>query len=155
MTTDSKRTPEWTTELIGLLERQQTLIAELAGLAGQQSGLIEERRTDALLGLLSRRQRLIDEFSASQEALTGLTGDLDARIDDVDPEARTRIQALITDIGARLASVMQCDGKDQQMLQAARGQTAKELSDLDSARHARHAYRDAGAPGSRFADRTG
>jgi len=155
LTTHANNAADWTGALIGLLERQQSLVTELAGLAERQSGLIEERRTDALLGLLSRRQRLIDDFSSSQEELTVLTGDLDARIASVEPDARARIQTLIADIGDQLASVMRCDGRDQELLQVARGRTAAELADLDSARSARNAYRDVGVRDSRFADRTG
>ncbi len=155
MSRDADNPRDWTATLIGLLERQQTLVTELAGLARSQSELIETRRTDALLGLLSRRQRLIDAFSASQEELGQITGNLDAQVGDLEPAERTRIQTLIAAIGEQLTDVMQCDGNDQQMLERVRGETARELSGVDAARTARNAYRDRGAPGSRFADRTG
>ena len=59
--------------LIKLLERQQALAEQLAGLADRQTTLIDSRDTDGLLVLLSHRQRIMDQFTAGQDSLVRLS----------------------------------------------------------------------------------
>lgn len=139
--------------LIDVLERQHALVSELAVLAERQAQLIERAATDELLALLTRRQTLIDSFTGSQEELNALTGTGDLAA--VPAAERARIEALIDDIGRRLAEVMERDERDQQSLEAARGRTRRDLSALDSARTARRAYVAAPATSNRFADERG
>ena len=68
---------------------------------------------------------------------------------------RTRIQSLIAEIGDRLTVVMAGDERDQQSLEAARNDTARDLRDVDHARVARAAYQSPGGAVSRYADREG
>ena len=154
-TTTDLRPGEWASSLIELLERQHTLVSELSSLADRQQTLVNDRETEALLGLLSERQEILDQFAPMQEHLASLTANIDRRITEVGEPDRTRIQSLIKEIGDRLSVVMAGDERDQQALEAARGETARDLQDLDTARVARNAYRGAAVATSRFADRQG
>ena len=154
-TPTNARPPEWAESLIELLESQYTLVSDLATLADRQQTLVRERRTEALLGLLTERQQILDRFAGMQERLGSLTADIDQRITEVQEPDRTRIQSLIAEIGDQLTVVMAGDERDQQALEAARGDTARDLRELDTARVARDAYRGAGTVESRYADREG
>ncbi|MHC5023169.1 MAG: flagellar export chaperone FlgN [Planctomycetota bacterium] len=147
--------PSWDDQLIALLERQQQLVVRLGQLADQQGSLIEARRTDALLGLLAERQRIIDQFTASQEELSGLTVDLNARLEQTARSRADRIRALLDEIGHCLASVMQRDEQDQQTLHTGRAAVRQELSSLDAGTQARNAYLKPKPVVNRFADRRG
>ncbi|MDY7107178.1 MAG: flagellar export chaperone FlgN [Planctomycetota bacterium] len=148
-------TRDWAEALIELLERQETVVNELAALARQQAELIRQSRTDALLGLLTRRQQLIERFAGAQDELGRLTADLERRLETVSDEQRERIQMLLTDISGRLAQVMQRDEEDQQVLEAARNRTKDELAAVGTTRQARRAYLGGRGPENRFADRRG
>jgi hypothetical protein len=154
-TPSDTKPPGWADSLIELLESQHALVGELSTLADRQKTLVRDRRTEALLGLLTERQQILDRFAGMQERLGSLTADLDRRITEVEDPARTRIQALIGEIGDRLTVVMAGDERDQQSLEAARGDTARELREIDTARVARAAYQGSGPAGSRYADRQG
>jgi len=148
-------TLDWAGSLLRLLEEQEALVNELACLADRQAELIRRAQTDALLSLLTRRQQIIERFAGTQNDLSKLTDDLEARLETVSSAQRQRIQSLIGDIGDRLAQVMQCDEKDQRVLEAARNRTKDELATVDTARQARRAYRSGGAVDNRFADQRG
>jgi len=154
-TPTNAKLPGWADALIELLEAQHALVGELSTLAGRQQALVRDRRTEALLGLLRERQEILDRFAGMQERLGSLTTDIEHRIAEVGEPARTRIQSLIAEIGDRLGVVMEGDERDQQSLEAARGDTARDLRDIDAARVARAAYRRPGAVESRYADRQG
>jgi hypothetical protein len=148
-------TLDWAESLIELLQRQETVVNELAALARQQAELIRESRTDALLGLLTRRQQLIERFAGAQDELGRLTADLDRRLEAVSHDQRERIQRLLSDISGRLAQVMERDEEDQQVLEAARNRTRDELAAVGATRQARRAYLGRRGPENRFADRRG
>jgi hypothetical protein len=142
-------------DLIALLERQHTLVSELAQLATDQAELIQRARTDELLALLTRRQNLIDEFTGSQRQMNEITGPLTADLSSVAAGDRARIEQLIDEIGTQLARVMACDERDQQALEEARGRTRQDLTSLDAARTARQAYIGVRPADTRFADQRG
>jgi hypothetical protein len=150
----TRTTADWIEELTKLLEYQHSIVDELAQLADRQAALIREQQTDALLGLLADRQQLIERFTGTQADLNRIAGEVEARVGEVTVEQRTEIQRKIGAIGDRLAQVMQRDERDQETLQAARDRSKEELTSLDSASRARHAYmRRPG--GNRYADRQG
>jgi hypothetical protein len=150
----TRATADWLEELTTLLESQHTIVDELAQLADRQAELIQNQQTDALLGLLADRQNLIERFTGTQADLSRMAGEIEARIGEVSIEQRTAIQRKISTIGDRLAQVMQRDERDQQTLEAARERTREELTNLDSASRARHAYMKRPG-GNRYADRQG
>jgi len=155
MTHERSISVDWPENLIALLERQQTLVDQLAGLADRQAALVEQGHTDALLGLLTQRQGVIDEFTGVQADLGRFSENLERRLQSIDERRRVRIQDLLKTIGAGLAEVMERDEKDQKTLEAARHQSKRELASLDSGRQARHAYVGSRKVTNRFADEIG
>lgn len=140
--------------LVKLLERQQALAEQLAGLADRQASLIEAGESDALLTLLAQRQKIMDQFLASQDSLTGLS-DACRRDGDVADETRHRIGALIEDISRRLGEIMSRDEQDRATLDSNRRHVGESLAGIGTARAARHAYVNSKAVNNRFADRQG
>jgi hypothetical protein len=145
----------WPDSLLAVLERQQQVVDELAGLASAQAPLIAEGRSDRLLELLSKRQALIDEFTSGQSELGDLTRGLEQRLEGIEASQRERIRSLISQIGARLAQVLQRDEQDQAALRAGQSAIKHELSSLGTARQARTAYLGPAHAGNRFADHRG
>ena len=145
----------WAQGLVDVLQRQQTMVRELRGLAQEQSGFIAAGRTDALLGVLGRRQQLLDRFLATQDELVSFTSNLDHQLQSVDAPRREMIKTLLDEIGDQLTQVMQTDEHDQSALQASRDKTGEEMAELGHARHARSAYIRSAPADSRFADRQG
>jgi hypothetical protein len=150
------RLGDWPQPLIDLLERQRSLVDQLAGLAQSQAALIAERRTERLLELLEQRQSIIDDFTAAQGEMSAMTEHLDERIAGLGTPQRDRIRTLINAIGERLGEVMQRDQEDQAHLRSERDQVHGELQGVGTARAARNAYGPAATPSiNRFADRRG
>ncbi len=140
--------------LIKLLERQQALAEQLTGLADKQTALIEAGDSDGLLAVLTHRQRIMDQFTAGQDSLARLT-DAAGRDEPAVPAIRDRIGTLIEDISDRLTDIMRVDETDRTTLVAGRDRIGEALSDLTTAREARHAYLRAVSVTNRFADRRG
>lgn len=140
--------------LIKLLERQQALVEQLAGLADKQAGLIEAGDSDGLLVVLTQRQRIMDQFTAAQDSLSRLS-DAARRAEPAEPATQERIGTLIEDISARLTEIMRLDEKDRALLETSRGRIGEALSGLTTARDARQAYLRARSVTNRFADRRG
>ncbi len=154
---DARQTPcpDWPRVLLGVLERQRSLVGELADLSRRQSALVGSSSMDALLSVLGERQQVIDRFVATQDELAGLLEGLDQRLKTAPDQDRRRITALIGEIGRALADVMRCDEQDQEALASDRDRTRSELTSLGASRQARRAYRNARAVNNRFADRRG
>lgn len=144
----------WPQSLLELLERQQGMVDQLVELAQSQASLIAGSHTDRLLEILTRRQSIIDEFTASQSHLTELTRGLDHNLDTVATLDRDRIKSFISEIGQRLALILDRDEQDQASLRTQSSQIKQELNSLGTARQARHAYQGTSAT-NRFADRHG
>ena len=140
--------------LIKLLERQQALAEQLAGLADKQAALIDAGDSDALLAVLTNRQRIMDQFTAGQDSLTRLS-DAARRDEPAGQATQERIGALIEDISDRLTDIMRLDEKDRSLLEASRDGVGEALSGLTTAREARQAYLRARTVTNRFADRQG
>ena len=146
----------WIDSLLGLLERQRTMVLELAALADSQAELIEHNRTDGLLDVLAKRQVLIDEFNACQGPMSQLTHRFDERTAEVSVPDREKIKSLIGIIGEKLAHVMQRDERDQHSLKGSCDGVKQELSSMGAARQARSAYvTDTRGTLNRYADRRG
>ncbi len=140
--------------LIKLLERQQALAEQLAGLANRQATLIDARDTDDLLVLLTHRQRIMDQFTAGQDSLARLS-EAAHRAEPGTSDAHQRIAALIEDISDRLTGIMRLDERDRDLLEANRDSIGAALNGLATAREARLAYLNARTVTNRFADRRG
>ncbi len=140
--------------LIKLLERQQALAEQLAGLANRQAALIDARDTDDLLVLLTHRQRIMDQFTAGQDSLARLS-EATHRAEPGSSDAHQRIGALIEDISDRLTGIMRLDERDRDLLETNRDSIGAALNGLATAREARLAYLNARAVTNRFADRRG
>ncbi len=140
--------------LIKLLERQQALAEQLAGLADRQATLIDARDTDDLLVLLTHRQRIMDQFTAGQDSLARLS-EAARRAQPPPSDTDQRIGTLIEDISDRLTGIMRLDERDRDLLEANRDSIGEALTGLATAREARQAYLNARAVTNRFADRRG
>ena len=140
--------------LIKLLERQQALAEQLAGIADKQTALIEAGDSDGLLAVLNHRQRIMDQFTAGQDSLARLT-DAACRDEPAVPAIRERIEILIEDISDRLTEIMRVDETDRTALDVGRDRIGEALSDLTTGREARQAYLRAVSVTNRFADRRG
>ncbi len=140
--------------LIKLLERQQALAEQLAGVADKQTALIEAGDADGLLAVLTHRQRIMDQFTAGQDSLARLS-DAARRDEPAVPATRERIGVLIEDISDTLTEIMRVDETDRSALDAGRDRIGEALSDLTTAREARQAYLRAVSVTNRFADRRG
>ena len=137
--------------LIKLLERQQALAEQLAGVAGKQTALIEAGDSDGLLAVLTQRQRIMDQFTAGQDSLARLSDA--ARLDaPAVPATRERIGVLIEDISDTLTGIMRVDETDRSAIDAGRDRIGEALNDLTTAREARQAYLRAVSVTNRFAD---
>jgi hypothetical protein len=148
------QTPPSPDTLLKLLERQQALAEQLAGLAERQAALIEAGDSDALLSLLSQRQKIMDQFLASQDSLAGLS-DSCRRHSELPDGARDRIRSLIHDISRRLSDIMNVDEQDRARLESSRPDGGDPLAGLNKARAARHAYVNSQPGRNRFADSQG
>ncbi len=142
------------TDVLKLLERQQALVEQLAGLAGRQSALINAADTDGLLAVLAQRQGIMDQFTAGQDSLARLT-EAARREGATDAEMQQRIGTLIEDITSRLAQIMRLDETDRDLLGASRDRAGEALRGLSVAKEARKTYLRARAVNNRFADRQG
>ncbi len=140
--------------LIKLLERQQALAEQLAGLADRQATLIDARDTDDLLVLLTHRQRIMDQFTAGQDSLARLS-EAARRAEPPPSDTHQRIGTLIEDISDRLTGIMRLDERDRDLLAANRDAIGEALTGLATAREARKAYLSARTVTNRFADRRG
>ena len=140
--------------LIKLLERQQALVEQLAGLADRQSALIEAADTDGLLAVLAQRQGIMDQFTAGQDSLARLT-EAARREGATDATMQQRIWTLIEDITRRLAQIMQLDQTDRDLLGESRDRVGEALRGLSVAKEARKTYLRARTVNNRFADRQG
>ena len=140
--------------LVKLLERQQALAEQLAGLADKQATLIDSGDADGLLAVLTNRQRIMDQFTAGQDSLARLS-DAARRDDPAGAATQERIGSLIEDISNRLTDIMRLDEKDRGLLEASRDRVGQALSGLTTAREARQAYIRARTVTNRFADRQG
>ena len=156
MLNTSVESQPWFEELLDLLQRQRSMVLELAALADSQAELIAHSRTDGLLDVLAKRQILIDEFNACQAPMAKLTHRLDERLAEVATPDRDKIKSLIGIIGEKLAHIMQRDEHDQDSLRGSRDNIKQELSSLGAARQARSAYvTDTRGSTNRYADRRG
>ncbi len=140
--------------LIKLLERQQALAEQLAGLADRQATLIDARDTDDLLVLLTHRQRIMDQFTAGQDSLARLSAAA-RRVGPPPSDTHQRIGTLIEDISDRLTGIMRLDERDRDLLESNRDAIGEALTGLATAREARQAYLNARTVTNRFADRRG
>ena len=140
--------------LIKLLERQQALAEQLAGLADRQATLIDARDTDELLVLLTQRQRIMDQFTAGQGSLVRLS-EAAHGTEPGSSDTRNRIGTLIEDISDRLTGIMRLDERDRDLIESNRDSIGEALTGLTTAREARQAYLNARAVTNRFADRRG
>ncbi len=140
--------------LIKLLERQQALVEQLAGLADRQRALIDTADTDRLLAVLAQRQGIMDQFTAGQDSLARLT-EAARREGATEPAMQQRIGALIEDITSRLARIMRHDEQDRDLLGASRDRVGEALTGLSVAKVARRTYLRARTVNNRFSDRHG
>ena len=140
--------------LIKLLERQQALVEQLAGLADRQRVMIDTADTDRLLAVLAQRQGIMDQFTAGQDSLARLT-EAARREDATDAAMQQRIGTLIEDITSRLAQIMQHDEQDRSSLGASRDRVGEALTGLSVAKEARKTYLRARTVNNRFSDRHG
>lgn len=148
------QTPPSPDTLVKLLERQQALAEQLAGLAERQAALIEAGDSDGLLSLLAQRQKIMDQFLASQDSLAGLS-DACRRDGELSGVSRDRIGALIEDISSRLSDIMNRDEQDRARLESSRRDVGDSLAGLNTARAARYAYVNSRTVNNRFADSQG
>ena len=140
--------------LLKLLERQQALVEQLAGLADRQRALIDTADTDRLLAVLAQRQGIMDQFTAGQDSLARLT-EAARRAGATEPAMQQRIGELIEDITSRLAQIMRHDEQDRSLLGASRDRAGEALTGLSVAKEARRTYLRARTVNNRFSDRHG
>ncbi len=140
--------------LLKLLERQQALVEQLAGLVDRQRALIDTADTDRLLAVLAQRQGIMDQFTAGQDSLARLT-EAARREGATEPAMQQRIGALIEDITSRLARIMRHDEQDRDLLGASRDRVGEALTGLSVAKEARRTYLRARTVNNRFSDRHG
>ncbi len=145
----------WPDRLLNMLKQQDLLLGRLSELAQRQGDLIRDGKNDELLQLLSERQQIIDRFLVMQQDMSGLTGNLERRLETIDATRRDEIRRLISHIGQRLDDVMQRDERDRHNLESNRDQSKQELAGLGNAGRARQAYLGASSGQARFADRQG
>jgi hypothetical protein len=113
-----------------LLAGQEELLDELDALAGRQSELVAQARTEALLELLARRQVVIDRFLDRQRELGALAATGAVILER--PGARERLERL----GARLGEIIRRDDDDGARLRAGR----PAMPAAEALRRARSAY---------------
>jgi hypothetical protein len=150
-------TRAWLDQLLVLLESQDSIVAGLDELAGEQGSCIASGRVDDLLTVLGRRQERVDALLSTQADLVKLTVGLEQRLALVSEDDRERVRALMSHVGERMQSVLDRDARDQQAMEQQREVVRSQLNELDAGRRARRQYL-AAAPGGhvqRFADERG
>ncbi|GEM_PF-1939363 len=140
MTDTSFDTATWIDELIRLLENQEAVVRELAGMAPEQASCIEAGDVDRLLVILGRRQQLVERLLPAQATLGTMTRNLEARLAEVDDVRRERVRSLMDSVDQCMQVVLQGDESDRTRLAEQRDAARTGIEELDAGRRARHGY---------------
>ncbi len=157
MTDTRTDTTNWIDELIRLLETQEAVVRELAGMAPEQAACIETGDVDRLLVILARRQQLVEQLLPTQTTLGTMTRELDQRLAAVDADRRQRVHDLMDGVDRHMQVVLAGDETDRARLEEQRDAARNGLQELDAGRRARHGYQTSTPVDStnRYADARG
>jgi hypothetical protein len=142
-------------DLETVLADQQEITTAMAALIDRQRQLVESGDAEGLLTLLGDRQGLVDRLIASQDALSETLAAVERSLPAADKVRKSRIEAALEAIQARLADVMERDRQDQAQLEHGRKQTRSEMGQIDVMHKAHAAYGRGPGKASRFADHRG
>lgn len=144
----SKRTQR--EKLLSLMRMQRDLYRRLTELADQQRSLITGNQPSQLLEVLGDRQRLIDRLGTIAEQVKVLQGDWPALRSGMDAAMGEEVDQLIAEINQLLASILERDRADADLLSARRSETASAVKQAKANKAAGAAYAAAvGSTGSR------
>ena len=134
----------WGPRLARVLERQRDVCLTLEALSRRQEALVAGEDTDALLALLGERQTAVDELTALGAELEPLKSVWESEAWRLPPDQRSRITALVEEIGRLVETVGRRDEAARVRLEERRAVVARELGDISRARGADAAYAGAG-----------
>jgi len=134
--------------LLGLLNRQRQLYADLQALADRQADLVTAGSADGLLQILAERQRLLEQVKRTNDALQPFRARWDAVCRLLTERQREEASEAIAEIGQRLQAIVQRDQQDSEVLRLRRVKIGQELQAARTSRDAIRAYAQ-GRTGSR------
>jgi hypothetical protein len=127
-------------ELLTLLTEQCALYQRLTGLSEQQGVLIAGNQPEQLLEVLGQRQQVIDRLGRLAERMRPYQRDwpaVRARLSEADG---ARVDEMLARANACLASILEKDKADAELLARRKGETAVQMTQLKSTRAAGAAY---------------
>ena len=147
----------WATALENVLSQQSAVLDDLAEWATRQQHCIADGQVDELLTVLGHRQILVERLLSTQTELSGLTNDLEDRLEKVEPATRQRLRGRMRDVDDALRQVLEQDDRDRSELERQRSVANERLHAMEATRRARAQYvtSDAETGSRRFADERG
>ncbi len=127
-------------ELIVLLGEQSELYEQLAALSETQRGLITGNEPERLLGLLGERQKLLDRLEELAARMRPYQKTWPRMRPLVSPVEVQEVDRLLAKVNGLLATIIEQDKADSQLLAARKSVTGQEMSSLKASRTAGAAY---------------
>ncbi len=148
--------PEWTQQLIDILDQQRDLYEQLHGLSDQQAQLVSTGDPDPLLALMSRRQQLIDQLTQVSSRLEPYRTNWSEYWAELDGDSRDRVGGLVKQVQTLLEQIMSQDERDRATLAARRTEVAGSVQRMRQGASVNRAYaQPTGKAVSRYTDRRG
>lgn len=126
--------------LIVLLGEQSELYGQLAALSETQRGLITGNEPERLLGLLGERQKLLDRLEELAARMRPYQKTWPRMRPLVSPAEVQEVDRLLAKVNGLLATIIEQDKADSQLLAARKSVTGQEMSSLKASRTAGAAY---------------
>ena len=128
------------TELIALLTEQCGFYEQLAALSESQRHLITGQKAEKLLTLLGDRQKLLDRIQELAVKMRPYQTMWAQMRQGASREEAEEVDRLLGKVNAMLATIIDTDQTDAQLLAVRKNATGQEMSTLKSGRMANAAY---------------
>lgn len=129
-----------TAQLIDLAGRKHECLRRLYELAQRQHALIDAGEMTALLNVLAEKQRVIGDLQLCEQGLDAFRADDPARRVWSSEAERLRCANLVERSAGLLEEVLACEKLCEETLRRRRDETAEQLTTVQTAGFARHAY---------------
>lgn len=147
--------PDWTHQLIELLDQQCRIYRQLQDLSQKQTETVEKGDSDALMLILSTRQKLIDQLQHINGQMDPFRQQWSSLWLELDAQARQEIDERVEEIQQYLEDIVTQDEADRANLIAQRDQVGQELQHSRTAGQAHAAYRTTVSNTPRYTDQQG
>ena len=130
----------WKSNLLGLLDRQETLCRELLRRCEMQSELISGHRSEELLSLMNERQHLIDELGDLAHSLEPYREAWPHIWQSLGDSDRAIVQERVNTVQRIVGDVMHRDRDDEVQMERERDRIRSELDTVATGRATTQAY---------------